>query len=562
VKAQSEFLKECIVVFIIAVFAAALYSYTLGFGFVWDDDHLIVNNPYIKNAEYIPAYFVTDMWRLSASPRQSLYYRPFYMALFSLEYAVWGLNAKMFHLINILFLTLASLLLYSFIRDISGSRTASLLSALLFISHSVTAQAVSWISAITEFMVLIFLLSAFIMFKKAMDAVSEKKRIILYAGSVSMFAFALLSKESAIFFIPLLMWYGYCVISKFNLKTLFKNIKDYTPYVLVLFLYAWTRNFVFGPLGWVCVRDPAGLPLPTTLLMTFKSIPFYVKSMIFPLGIEIQALKIPVVPPLDFAGAASVAALALFLIWYVLKYGTSRKDEVFFLGWAAIAFVPILLTATLMGSRFLVFPIVGILAFLSLFFTRLTFKMPPVRKVLCYTAFAIVLVLCAFSSYRSTLCLKDDRALLKMMVSNHPEDADVHYNIGYLYSKDDNLKPAISEYKEVLRIDPTHKRARFNLAHAYYSLGDMDKSAAEFKELLRQDASMPYVHQALAVICDKKGHREEAIKEVKEELSLNPPDYPKMLEFLAYLYEKGGQGNESTKIARLAMRRCAVRVSR
>jgi len=78
-----------------------------------------------------------------------------------------------------------------------------------------------------------------------------------------------------------------------------------------------------------------------------------------------------------------------------------------------------------------------------------------------------------------------------------------------------------------------------------FTLGGTGGSVAynieEFKELARQDGLMPHVHQALAVIYDRKGLYKEAIEEAKYEFSLNSSARQKMIEFLALLYGKIGQ---------------------
>ncbi|MFA5142842.1 MAG: tetratricopeptide repeat protein [Candidatus Omnitrophota bacterium] len=224
------------------------------------------------------------------------------------------------------------------------------------------------------------------------------------------------------------------------------------------------------------------------------------------------------------------------------------------MGWTVIGSVHILFIATLMGLRFLALPLIGISAFAVLFLVRITDRLSTPRKIISCGIFSILVAAFAASSFAATFFWKDDRSLLASMAGRYPDDPDIHYNLGYSFTTANDLSSAIAEYENALSFDPRHKRARFNLAHAYFMSGQTGKALSGFKALAAQDRSMTHVHQALAVIYDKNGKTREAIDEVKYELSLALSDRVKMLEFLAYLYEKNGQAGKAARITRLFTR--------
>ena len=208
------------------------------------------------------------------------------------------------------------------------------------------------------------------------------------------------------------------------------------------------------------------------------------------------------------------------------------EKEIFFLGLTAISSLHILFVATLMGSRYLLFPIVGIIGFLALFITRLIDKLSSARKYATYVIFWIMIIICAFLSYKITFYWKDDGSLARLMLIRYPDDSDVHENFGCWYSNSNNLTSAIKEYNRALELNPHLPRSRFNLAHAYYMLGRSDDAIVEFTRTAKEDKLLPHIHQALAVIYDQKGDRKKAIEEVKYELILESSDRLKMLEFI------------------------------
>ncbi|MFA4981953.1 MAG: tetratricopeptide repeat protein [Candidatus Omnitrophota bacterium] len=542
----SELLKECGILLLIAAAVTALYGHALGFGFAYDDDPLIETNPYIKDPGYIGSFFLTDMWRLSRFPASANYYRPLDMLSFYLDHAAWGLNARMFHLTNILLFILTSLLVYTVIRAVSGSRLASILGTAIFIVHPVSGIAACWISGRNEPLFLIFTLASFLMFRQADNSKSSSGRVFLCAGSAMMFALGLLSKEAALFLLPLLAWHDYCFTCDFSVKRILKKLINYLPLFVVAVVYLWARYVALEGASGIYIRHPKEMPLATCLALTLKSIPYYIKSALFPFPLEFQALKIPVVPSPDLAGIAATICLICFLLHYGFRYGLSFKKEVFFLGWAAITSANVLFVAILMGPRFLLFPLIGIAGFSGIFAAGR-------KKLIIYGVTLALIISMAVSSYCNTLHWKDNSTLLELMVKKYPKDPIIIYQIGCAYSLRNDLPSAIAKYKEALDIQWDVKEARFNLAHAYFNLGRFDDAITEFEELAKHNGLMPQIHQALAVIYEKKDLYGKAIKEVQYELSLGTPEYAKMLLFLYQLYEENGESPKALRIRKLLL---------
>ena len=546
-------LKEFVGIIIILALALSLYSHTVRFGFVWDDEKLIEKNPYIKNPIFIPRYFITDIFLLSFEPHQSLYYRPLLLFSFQFDYSIWGLNAAGFHLMNILLFLMFSALVYAFIKNVSNSKKIAFFTAVLFIIHPINVQTVSWISGRNEVLLTIFLLASFILFKKSLATPQPFKRIAFYLFSVLMFAFGLLSKEAAASLPLILIFYDYCFICNYKFSKLLKNLRDYIPYMLILLIYLYVRQAIFEDMAGVRIRPFKVMPPVTLLILNLKSIPFYIKSILLPFPIEFQAFKMPTLDTMDLQAIISTLIISIF-IFYLFKYKPPLREEVFFLGWFIIFSVPILFIGVLMGTRFLVLPIVGLFGFSSLFLARWIRRKRPIKiKFIFYALLLAVIFSYGFSSYKTSFHWKDNQSILKLMLKRYPNDSDVHYNIGWLCAELGDLEKAIKEYKIALALKNDHTRARFNLAHAYYNLGRMDDAISELKMTLSQDNSMPYVHQALAVIYSNKGLYEEAVGEVKAELSLNA-NRLKMLEFLADLYEKAGEEDKARKINKLLLK--------
>ena len=73
--------------------------------------------------------------------------------------------------------------------------------------------------------------------------------------------------------------------------------------------------------------------------------------------------------------------------------------------------------------------------------------------------------------------LKIDK--LQSEVRKNPDDAEVHYNLGYAYGESGRYQEAIESYKQAIRIDPDHAEAHNNLGNAYLQLNDRDSAPAD-----------------------------------------------------------------------------------
>jgi protein O-mannosyl-transferase len=121
------------VILILLIFL--LYGRTISFHYVkMDDMDLIVDNePFIKHTKNIPQAFRQSCFEIPGHLTVSKsYYRPMLIVSFMLDYRLHGARPSVFHFMNILYHIFACLLLYGFIRKLSGNSFSAFALALLF----------------------------------------------------------------------------------------------------------------------------------------------------------------------------------------------------------------------------------------------------------------------------------------------------------------------------------------------------------------------------------------------------------------------------------------------
>jgi tetratricopeptide (TPR) repeat protein len=108
----------------------------------------------------------------------------------------------------------------------------------------------------------------------------------------------------------------------------------------------------------------------------------------------------------------------------------------------------------------------------------------------------------------------------------NPDSAELHYNLGKLYSIDDNWGPAKKELEEAVRLDPSYVEAWDALGFAKESLGDDTGAVADYEKAiqLNRDRNPPFAnaHVNLSAYYNRTGQSQKAIDYAKTALELNP----------------------------------------
>jgi len=97
----------------------------------------------------------------------------------------------------------------------------------------------------------------------------------------------------------------------------------------------------------------------------------------------------------------------------------------------------------------------------------------------------IIIALLIASHSRNTIW-KDEITLWEDVVKKSPNKARGHYNLAaWGYYKEGFQDKALHSYKEALRLNPYHTKARFNLGIIYIEKGMLVEAKREFEMVLK-----------------------------------------------------------------------------
>jgi len=455
-------MKTGFIIFIIIAAGILAYSNSLGNDFVWDDTAFVVTNDIIKDFKFFPLYFTSHL-ALANGNISRHNYRPLVPLSFAVDYSLWQLDPMGYHITNLVFHIANAILLFLFVSLIVKNNFVSLFTALIFLTHPVQTEAVSWISGRTNVLFLFFFLISLIMYIKY----RKGKRLILYAVSLLGFLCALLSKEMAATLPFILVLFDVLYGRKEKIS---QGLIRYGPFFMVLGIYIIIR---FSVTGMFAQYGYWTGDFYTTMLTMANGIVYYIRLLIFPVGLCADYLTFPKAASINnYTVLASIGIISGLLVFgfYLAK---RLRHVSFSILWFFITLGPvmnIIPIRILIAERLLYLPIIGYAFFIAVIFRFVTLKFRG--NVICrYTlgfVQACLIVVYVFMTIARNDVWSNEIRFCEDIIKKYPDNFRMRSNLSipYIY-KEKDFDRAQEELKKAIHINPDFIQARLLFARNY-----------------------------------------------------------------------------------------------
>ena len=527
-------------VFLIIILGFSVYANTLNNKFVWDDDVLVVDNPYIKEWAKVKNIFTEDVG--AGSGREYYFYRPLPMMTYLIDYSLWELNPKGYHLTNIAWHIMAALALYWLIILLFRDNFLSLVTSAFFVVHPLHTEVVTYISGRSDALSLFFVLMSFIFYIKRLRQPGAKFTI----GMILCYTAAVFSRENSLILPVLLLLYHYTFKEKVKLKG-FLSILGVAGIYITLRL-----TLLKGILSEIPDMGPALQRLPGI----FVAMTNYIRLLFLPFDLHMeygQRLFSPLDPKV-FMGMAIILSVT-----YVLRRYRCHKTIIFSVLWFFVSILPVSNIYPLnayMAEHWLYLPSIGfflILAEGSRFFyqRKRTRSAVLVCMISLFTLYSYQTVQqntfwkepvsfykrtlrYAPNSYKTNHNLgliyfdmgkhEEAIALYQKAIETKPNSKIVHNHLGIAYSAIDDKEAAIASFKTAMGLDLKFAPTYYNLGNAYSSIGEKEKAISMFKMAIKFRPEYTEAYNNLGAAYADTGKNEAAIFAYEKALALNPDD--------------------------------------
>jgi protein O-mannosyl-transferase len=510
---------------LLLVLSVLVYVNTLWNGFTMDDAVYILQNSAVNSLSV----------RAILQPTWHGVFRPVTFLTYLLNWALATNRPFGYHLVNVILHAVAALLLYFVLRKLLESVeqgvTIAWVAALLFAVHPIHTEAVASIVGRAEIMAMGFTLGAWLFYLEDRP----------YGGLV-FFVLALLSKESAIVFVPLLFLTDYA-------RGVLKPISRYATLAVVGALYLvalWHLqggrfgppgiNFLDNPLA----RFPAILRIPNALRIFWK----YVGLHFYPatLSCDYSYNTIPLYAKFsrNALAVASVVLVTAMWIWAFLakKKSWALAGAIYLIGFSVTLNV-LMPAGTIMAERLAYFPSAGfclLIALLWIFFEQRS------RRA-AWAVLTVVLLLLAGRSVARNRDWRDNYSLFKAGVQAVPGSAKMHAGLGEQYAERDELDAARRELEMALRIFPDYPQTMGVLAVVESRQGHDQKSIELFEKELamtpKTDHDYDLVLVGFAAQLIKANQNDRALEMLNEVVQTSPGNPRAWANRAVILYQRG-----------------------
>jgi tetratricopeptide (TPR) repeat protein len=530
-----------LLIVITILLSCAVYVNTLRNGFVYDDIPQVVQNPWIRDFQFLPEIFSANVWAFQGISTN--YYRPLLHISYLMSYHLFGLAPWGFHLVNIVLHAGVSLLVFLIASRLFSvtapqaspvSRFLPFIAAVLFAVHPIHTEVVAWVGGVTDLSFTLFFLLA--LYFHILAAEKEVHRKILSVLSVASFFLATLCKEPALVLPLILAAYDYSYTR--NAFRPLDFLRKFSLYMGAAVFYFILRFNALG--GFAPVRRHGELGLTDYLINVFPLFRQYLQKLLLPIHLNAYHVFSPITSVFEPNGLLSLAVTMAFTVAVLLAMKKNRPA--FFA--LALVLLPLLPSLYIPGAgentfaeRYLYLPSFGFVLLIALLVEwvasqRLNWSVP--------LAVALILVtgLYAHGTVQRNTVWRDDEHLWRDVIQHSPNSAVPHYNFACALNAQGRIDEAIEEYRTAIRIQPAAAAYR-SLGAAYQAKGLLQESVEQYELALRLLPGDADTHTLLAAAYAESGDLDKAIEHFRMIVQLQPDSANAQYNLGAAYLEKG-----------------------
>jgi tetratricopeptide (TPR) repeat protein len=518
----------------------AVFSQTIHYNFVnFDDDLYVYNAPAIQAGPTLKG-----MVAAFTSPHARNWH-PLTTLSHMLDCRLYGLNAGGHHATNVVLHTIAALLLFRVMRQMTGAFWKSATVAALFAVHPLHVESVAWVSERKDVLSAVFfflMLDAYVRYARAAS-------ITRYLVVTALFAAGLMSKPMLVTAPIVLLVLDYWPLRRFDQiaptrgKAKLTQSGNRRRIIQRLFLekVPWLILSVgAGIVTFVLQKRAAGslpaLPFLWRAQNAVMSYVIYVWQTLWPTHLAVFYPH----PNDTLATWQIVLAIALLLAVTCAAIVFRDKRPYLFTGWFWYLVMLIPVTGLVQvgeqghADRYTYLPSIG-LFLVSVWAVGDAAAVGHVRLWRGIAAAGIVVVVAALAStaFTQTSYWRNSETLWTHALAATTDNDFAHNNLGYLCVDRGELDKAMSHFEAALKIRSGKSDPHYNLGTAFVEMnfgdalarkGQPDEAMAHFEQAIKLQPDYAEAYYNRGNVLYAKGRIDEAITDFEKTLQIQPND--------------------------------------
>ncbi|MGD0275414.1 MAG: tetratricopeptide repeat protein [Syntrophales bacterium] len=487
------------------------------FGFVnFDDDIYIYTNNHVNAGlcwESIKWAFSADS---SASPIG--HWHPVTWLSLMLDHELFGLNPHGYHLMNLFFHILNTLLLFLIFNRMTKALWRSAIVAALFAIHPLHVESVAWVAERKDVLSTFFWMlttGVYVLY-------AERRSFIRYFTAVAFFTIGLMAKSMLVTLPLALFLMDYWPLTRFRMdmpiqiqwQKILQLIWEKTPFFAIACIFSIIANKT-GHLS-------QSLPFSIRISNTFKSYIIYIFQMIWPMDLTFLYPFSEEIPLWQVIGA-----IVILLSVSVIVIRFMKKFPFFIIGWFwyIITLIPVIgivqAGTQAHADRYTYVPLIGLFVMASWGFYELI-KGVPYHRIIADVAALIIIITLVILSNRQVLFWKDSIALTEHALAITKNNYRAHNNLALSLIEQGRTVEAYSHLLKAILINPNIAEQYNNIGNVASSLGRQEEAVGYYERAIEINPkfAMPYFN--LGRLLKNAGKKGEAEKAYKKGLEIDP----------------------------------------
>jgi len=518
---------------LLAGICLVIYFGYLGNGFIFDDNILVENNPFIKSARFLPNIFKTGIYEYwTGQQAYDRMYRPLQMFSYYLDYGLWGLNPSGFRLTNLILHLLNSILVFYLIFSIFKDKLLARGASLLFLVHPVQISTVAYISARGDILSGFFILACCILFIRFLSSSNYR----LYFLSLLSAFLAFLSRENGLIIIFLL---GLIILAAGEKK----KFRYLIGFCFLYIVYFGIRFAALGPSG--LVTHPAYLTAAAGLVNFGNIILRYILLLLWPVDLRMFHLA-ALVNKINIAFLCWASAGLLFFLLALARQG-KRRWVWFSFFWFLSGMIPVYFCfdaypaagKALMAESWLYLPSIGFFTA----FSGICLLIKPGRLII----YGCVIILGGLV-LANRVYWRDDVAFYERTAYFLAENSFVQRNLALAYIRKGDFSRARQVIEKLQKYYPDSPIVNSLRGQYYLKRGMPVAALSYFQEILIKSF---FTNYSVSLCYSSLGDFDKAMQFSQASFNQNAFYLPNIIQ-LAYLYGQAGQLEQANKYLALA----------
>src|SRR5438445_6642215 len=506
---------------VIVLLIGIVFGQTLSYDFVnYDDKTYVYGNPLVSAGLSIHGL------SQALVDTQTNNWHPLTLVSHMIDCQLYDLKAGGHHFTNVLLHTIAAVLLFFWLRNITGRFWSSAFVTAVFAIDPLRVESVAWIAERKDVLSAAFFFATLIAYSRYVRAPSLGRYLLMSI----LFACGLMSKPMLVTTPLILLLLDCWPLGRFERSTITKLVIEKIPLFALsvgsILATLWAQNFALGSTEF--------LPLKWRVTNAIFSYFEYICQMFWP----IDLIPFYMHPENRLETWRLVLAAVVLICVTAIAIVRRRKNPYLIVGWFwyLIMLIPVIgiVQVGLQGhaDRYTYLPHIGLYIALVWLIWDLTKSCLPRRsasakagraqKIGLSAAAAIVVITLSSLSWKQTTHWRDTEALWRHTLAVTPDSDVAHAGLGGILFVRGQIDESIDHYERALRLRDGNVAAHFGLGRALAAKQKTDPAIFHFQKALSIQPDNIGASNDLGVMFASKGEIREAISAWQQSLLFDP----------------------------------------